>query len=172
MTEFEAVAPFDVDRVSNEVNSVMLAVVNAAANLGVSLPTRQIVGPGTVPYDCEQVVVSIQMVVTGAPENHGQPTTGTWPPGGEANMTMFTGTFLVAIVRNANAVMNGANGTVPPNPDQYLADLTQASADVAVLEAAANQIAAANISATPRTVTTGSPQGGLVAVTMRIQSLI
>lgn len=167
--------PFDASRVENLVTSSLLAIVNAAAAFSpaISIPARQIAAVSLVPYDCEQVVASVQALGTGIPEGSGSNIgSGTWPPfDAHANNTFYNATLTLAIVRKTNEGLTGI-GNTPPTPAAYLANLAQVSGDVAVLLAAVSQIADAQHSATPQTELPNGPLGGLIATVCRVQVLV
>lgn len=166
-------APFDADRIENLVTSALNAIVSAAASFtpAVSLPGRQIAGAGLIPYDCEQVYVSFLTSSLGTPEPLGASGVSTWPAQADgANQTLYNAVLQLAIVRPSQELIQGMGNAAPPTT-QYLANLAQISQDTAVLMAAINQIATAQMSATPRTITAGSPQGALVATTCRLTVL-
>lgn len=167
--------PFDVTRVENLVVECLNAIVSAAASFSppVVLPSRQIAGAGNIPYDCEQVLATIQLVATGAPEQRSSLSASTWPPQADgANQTLYQATIVMAIVRKTNDTPTGPLGNIAPAPTAYLANLAAVSQDMAVLMAALSQIADAQISATPRTLTAGNPQGGLIPTSVRFTVLV
>lgn len=167
-------APFNADRIENLVTLALGAIVSAASSFSpaISLPSRQIAGAGLIPYDCAFVFASVQTVTTGAPEGKNLPGTATFPTTGSgANFTLYQAVILLGIVRDSAEVMTGL-GQQAPAPASYLANLAIASKDMAILLAAIGQIADAQISATPETMTAGSPKGALVATTARITVLV
>lgn len=167
-------APFDVNRVENLVTEALNAIISVASSFSpaISLPSRQIAGAGLIPYDCAMVFASVQTVTTGAPEGKNLPGTATYPTTGSgANFTLYQAVILLGIVRDSQEKMTGL-GQQAPAPAAYLANLGIASQDMAILLGAIGQIADAQISATPETLTAGSPQGVLVATTARIAVLV
>lgn len=166
--------PFDASRIENLVTLCLGAIVTSAASFApaIELPSRQIAGVGLIPYDCEQVLASMQSLTTGIPESTGFYTgANTWPPfDAGANNTMYQATLTLAIVRNSKEVITGV-GNNPPPASAYLANLGMVSADMAVLLAAVSQIADAQHSAVPQTELPGGPLGGLVASVCRITVL-
>lgn len=164
-------APFDADRIENLVTSCLNAIVSTAASFdpAVALPARQIAGAGNIPNDCAQVYATVMTVTTGTPEPLGNSGAGTWPPAtADGNQTMYSAVIILAIVRATNDTPTGPLGQNPPTPAAYLANLAQSSQDMAVLMAAVGQIADAQMSATPRTETAGTPQGGMVTTNCRL----
>lgn len=165
-------APFEITRVSDLVQSCLAALVASAAGLSVSLPSRQIAAAGSVPYDCSQVVVTVIQIGTGTPEPTGPRTGMLTYPNADSNSTLYQATIQLAIVRGTHDTPTGPLGQTAPTPAAYLANLTNASQDAAALIRAVNQIAENEMSAVPRTVTIGTPQGGLVATSARITVLV
>lgn len=168
--------PFTTDRISDLVQLCLAAIVTAAASFdpAIDLPQRQIAGAGTIPYDCEQVVVNLIQVGTGTPEPTGagfRAGAATYPNPG-SNITLYQATVALAIVRCTSTTPPGPRGQGIPTPDAYLANLTAASTDAAVLLAALDTLGQTLISATPRTVTAGIPAGGLVATSARVNLLV
>lgn len=167
-------APFDTDRVENLVTSFLTAIVSAAASFTppVTLPARQISGAGRIPYDCEEVFATVLTVGTGTPEALGLTGTSTFPvTASGANQTLYNAVILLAIVRTSLEKITGM-GIVPPDPTLFTGNLGLISQDTAVLMAALGQVAEAQSSASPRTITANSPQGGLIATTLQVTILL
>lgn len=170
MTE---IIDFGATRISDYVQACLAAVVDAAGEIGISLPSRQVAGVGLIPSDCEQVVATLIQATTGAPESIGVPSaTGTYPTP-DANMTFYQVTVNLVITRATATNFQGDRGTTPPDPAAYLSNLTTASGDTAVLLNAINALQEANpMSAITRVITAGSPQGGLFSTTARITATV
>lgn len=166
---------FAIDRVSAFAAALMATVVKAASDLGVPIPTRQVTGTGAIPQDCEQVSIAITQVTTGTPEaRSGAAGTGTWPNPG-ANMTLWTITVQVSIVRGTNDTPKGPLGTIPPTPTAYAANTVNASQDAAVLIEAAGRATSDDLmgsGAGQRSVTFANPAGGMVATNMRFTATV
>lgn len=158
---------FAVDRLTLAVEAVLAAVVDAAGDLGVTIPGRQLTSVGSIPYDCPQVAVYATQITTGAPESRSG--VGTYPNHG-ANVTLYQVSMVIAIVRDTQEIPTGAHGTVAPAPATYLSNLTQASGDAAVLIRAANALAEGDIGvgASTRQVTLAAPSGAVIATSIRM----
>lgn len=160
---------FGLTRISDFVAGALQHVLDAAARLGVELPDRAIVGTGIIPADCEQVVASLLTFGTGAPEGVGGRTGAGTYPGPESNMTIYQVTITLEIMRKTTEIMTGRTA---PAPSTYVANLMAASRDAAVILAAVDAIADDQVSAIPRSVTAGSPQGGVFKTSARITAVV
>lgn len=96
--------------------SLLAGVVAGFGGADVALPARQVVTAGGLPaWDTEQVTVSLQRVYAGmVGAEQGQATP--WQHG------MFTGTFLVQLVRQAKATLANAPRRKMPSVEDLAAD--------------------------------------------------
>lgn len=147
-------------------DSVLTAVSVSAADLGVTLPARQLLTAGAVVYDCELVAVTVVSVGTGITHAVGNAMVELAPQ--SPAWSVIVG---VAIARQANEVPGGRQGNLPPTPANIEADLVSASADAAVLAGAAAALAGfgpGRAGLPDVNLTFQGAEGGILAVTMQL----
>lgn len=161
---------FDADTVSSAAQRILTALDDAADALpgGTPLPARQILSAAGVAWDCEMAYVAFLTAQLGIPESLGEtiPMTGvnTWPMG---NLTVWTLTFEVGVIRKVTTGMQGPRGTVAPPTVNYLGDLTLLSSDVAVVINAAETLVARNLQPVPHDGNAAETEGGFHGVQFR-----
>lgn len=167
---------FEKDRVLDGMRRLLGKITDAAADIGVTLPQRQIVSAAAVPFDCEQVVAYVTTLRTGVPESRGG--AGTYP-NDDSNVTLYRLSATLVIVRKTATlptVPASGPAQTPPSPDAYLTNLTSASGDAAVLLSAANRAQTEDdqvgTGAATRSVAFSAPQGGLVASSCTVEVVI
>lgn len=163
---------FDADTVKARCADILQAVIDAADALPnvVTLPARQILTSAGATWDCEMVFVSALTVQTGLPESLETAQLGgqfTYP---HANMTAWTVTVEVGVVRCVMATPTG-QGRTSPAVDKFTADLTNVSSDTAVLFNAANTLVARDFQPVPQAASMLASQGGFhgVAATLTVE---
>lgn len=162
---------FDADTVSTAAQRIMQAVDDAADALpgATPLPDRQILSSAGVAWDCEMAYVAFLTAQLGIPEALGEsiPLTGvnTWPPG---NLTVWTLTFEVGVIRKVTTGMQGPRGTQAPPTVNYLGDLTRLSSDVAVIVNAAGTLVARNLQPVPHEGNAAESEGGFHGTQFRL----
>lgn len=96
--------------------SLFDGVVAAFGDVSVKLPDRQVILAGGLPaWDAEQLTVSLQRIYAGMPGAQ-RGTAVPWQHG------MFTGTYLVQLVRKATATLANAPRRGLPSKEQLAAD--------------------------------------------------
>lgn len=127
----DPVNPDEIDRIWFEANRLMEFVVQAAADLSVSLPSDHYFDLGEPVHSCPALAIGLATTTTGIPNA---------PPGGIGEFAvhglppMWTLTLVAEIIRCA--AKPNSTGVVPRS--KSIAQVKQASADTAVLMRAAN----------------------------------
>lgn len=138
-------------------------ITATAADVGISLPERQLITAGGAVYDCEMVVVSMLTSRTGLIGAENMPSNL-----GEGCDTNWSNTLEAAIVVCAQARMTGHGGRVLPTPAMIEQDATTVSLLGDLLVEAATRMGNEGYGAVSASLEYGSPQGGLIAAVLTV----
>lgn len=143
------------EELSDFVDEVAQAVVNAALLAAVDIPLNLVTPVGGIVYDCEMVAVSVSEIRPGLFDEQ-QLVAGCGPGGYQATVD-------IAIVRPTCALPSGVNGEIPPGQAEYLTDLESVSKDAGVLASAMEDLLSKKGSGS-FSIALGEPNGGMIGV--------
>lgn len=155
-----AAIPPSTERLSTALTSVMDAVLQAAMDLNVDLPTQQIVTTGNLAHDCEQVLVIGSGLTTGSPTSADTSFTG-----GGACATMWSLVVTVDIVRCSPTTTTSGTTNIPKVTEA----LGTASTDVGVLMDAAAILEETAFSGMTASITLKPPSGNYRSTSLTIR---
>lgn len=155
MTELapEVLGPF------TEADKMLDYVLSAALTAGIELPPRQLITAGQAVYDCEQVSVTMSVVITGLPASAvpGGTSIGACPP-------VWSEIVEIAIVRCCPVPFD--NGS-PPTPEALTAHAQIQGGDTHILMAVGDLRAAERFGNVTATISYPPPSGGVAATVGR-----
>lgn len=126
----------------------------------VTLPTKQYATTGTPVYDCEQVVVSVQNLMTGAPGANVMNL-----PSALDCTPLWSVVLELGVVRCAPKPVNN-KGIIPDAKVE--AQLVETSKDVGIIMGVIERLREVSIGDISASIVTHGFEGGLVAVTSRV----